>query len=221
MTDLANPTTSDKLRFLRKQKRLSQHAAAARLEISPRIYISYECNGSIPASPDLCKAIADLYEVDVIWLFGEDACRQRMCKHCGKPLPGNAHKSKQYCSSACRNAAKEQRIKKSRQYTHCTVCGKLLGKYKHQFCSAECMRQAMGASKQSVQKRCKNCGELLDSNHKWYCGPECAEEYRRKSVPTKALRERYDPESGESYREFQLRTDPVFRQIYIRPGGKR
>ena len=221
MTDLANPTTSDKLRFLRKQKRLSQHAAAARLEISPRTYISYECNGSIPASPDLCKAIADLYEVDVIWLFGEDACRQRMCKHCGKLLPGNVHKSKQYCSSACSNAAREQRIKESRQYTHCTVCGKLLGKYKHQFCSAECMRQAMGTGKQNVTHYCINCGTPLDSPRKKYCSPECGEDYRRKSQPPVVRAEQWDPRSGETYREFQLRTDPVFKQIYIRPGGRK
>ena len=221
MTDLATPTTADKLRYLRKQKRLTQHAAAAQMGVSPRTYISYECNGRIPGAAELRQTIADFYGVDAVWLFGEDTRQPRPCKWCGKPLPVNAHSLKLYCSAACTNAAREQRRSEARQYTHCTVCGKLLGKNRHQFCSTACMRQAMGVEKEAVTRYCINCGAPLDGSGRKYCSRKCGDAYRSRKAAQEPDRERYDPASGETYGQFQLRTDPVYRQIYIRPGGKR
>lgn len=211
----------NKLRYLRKQKRVTQKQAASHIGVSVATYVSYECGDSIPSTVMGRQNVADYYGVDSAWLFGEDACKQRVRQHCGNLLPSNVPFNRLYCSDECCKAEKQQRYAENRKNVRCVICGAPLGKFKHAYCSQRCRRRAEAIEKLSETKYCKNCGTALDSNRKLYCSPECAEEYRRKSVPAETFREQWDPKSGETYTEYKLRVFPRYRGIYIRPGGKR
>lgn len=221
MTNTNSLDTAEKLRYLRKQKHVTQKQAADSIGISPNTYASYECGGSIPSSATGRQDVADYFGVDGTWLFGKDACKQRVCKYCGLPLPETAFHRQEYCSRKCSKAAVKQRAEDSRKNKYCVVCGEPLGKGRSTYCSDRCWRRSWDIEKQSATKYCRNCGAPLDSNRKQYCTPECAADYRSKKQTAFPIREQWDPKSGETYREFQLRTDPVFRQIYIRPGGRK
>ena len=211
----------DKLRYLRKQKRVTQKQAASCIGVSVNTYMSYECGNSIPSTAFRRQKIADYYGVDADWLFGEDTCKQRVCQYCNLPMPPTAHHRQKYCSPECSRAATKQSQENEHKNKRCVVCGAPLSKYRSVYCSDLCCRRAWGNANQSTNQYCKNCGTALDSNRKLYCSPECAEEYRRKSVPAEAFREQWDPKSGETYTEYKLRVFPRYQGIYIRPGGKR
>lgn len=62
----------EKLRALRKEKKLSQEQVAKELGISRRAYIGYEQEGRYPRRREIYHKLAALYECDVNYLLTED-----------------------------------------------------------------------------------------------------------------------------------------------------
>lgn len=62
----------DRLRDLRKKKKLTQSQAAEYLDVSVRTYKNYELGNCLPRYRKIYEQLADLYDVDINYLLVED-----------------------------------------------------------------------------------------------------------------------------------------------------
>ena len=66
----------ERLKSLRREKKLTQVQAAELLNVTPRAYQYYEGGGHIPELPKLV-ALADFYDVSMDYLIGRSETRER------------------------------------------------------------------------------------------------------------------------------------------------
>ncbi|NBI10825.1 XRE family transcriptional regulator [Colidextribacter sp. OB.20] len=66
----------ERLKLLRKEKKLTQVQVAEFLKVTPRAYQYYEGGSHIPELPNLV-ALADFYDVSMDYLIGRSETRER------------------------------------------------------------------------------------------------------------------------------------------------
>lgn len=66
----------ERLKLLRKEKKLTQVQVAEFLKVTPRAYQYYEGGNHIPELPKLI-ALADFYDVSLDYLIGRSETRER------------------------------------------------------------------------------------------------------------------------------------------------
>lgn len=101
----------------------------------------------------------------------------------------------------------------------CPQCGKLV-EGRRVYCSDGCYRASLNErrrqERRAVKGVCVVCGNSLPLNRHKYCSDGCAS---GRYKPQKKAPE-YDPTSGLSYGQFQLRNDPFYRCLKIAPDRK-
>lgn len=109
--------------------------------------------------------------------------------------------------------------------SRCKWCGKSLeGTRRRSFCSDKCY--ALAERDRIHQERIENkltcvwCGKKLPLGRHKYCSEECTQSANNIRKRKQKI-ETYDPASGESYAEYQMRRNPkYYKSIYIAPKRK-